>query len=138
MIVVPEGVALVRLAAHLLDGVLAVRERAPAVVGAGGRAVLAEPEPDAARLVDVGAPDGLGADERVVRVGVADVAVPARRGVERPVAVGHGHVRLSLGDVGDEERHVAELAGRVRALLLQVDVVPDDAVAPREGGRKVA
>ncbi len=48
--ILPEGVALVRLAAKLLDAVLAEGQSPQLVIGRGHRSVLALPEPDAGAL----------------------------------------------------------------------------------------
>ena len=128
----PEGlgdelVALIGLAGKLLQGVLAVRQRAEGVIGRSGRAVLAQPEPDAGFGVHHVGGDGLGLEQVVVGIGVVGVLVPARLGRGLAVAVGHQHVGLAGRDVGDGEGGLQARVG-ILCLLGELEVVADDLV----------
>lgn len=128
----PEGVPLVRLAAHLLDRVLAARKRAEGVVGRGLRAVLARSEPDAGALDDVLRVDVVLVNEGVVRVHRLLAAAPFRRRGQHAVPVGDGDMGLAGGDVGDEERDEPELLSVDGPLLLEMHVVAHHLVAPQQ------
>ena len=132
----PEGlgdelVALIGLAGKLLQGVLAVRQRAEGVIGRSGRAVLAQPEPDARLRVHHVGGDGLGLEQVVVGIGVVGVLVPARLGRGLAVAVGDQHVRLAGRHVGDGEGDLQARVG-VLGLLGELEVVADDLVVEGE------
>ena len=128
----PEGVPLVRLAAHLFDRVLAVGKRAEGVVGRGLRAVLARSEPDTGALDDVLRVDVVLVNEGVVRVRRLLAAAPFRRRGQHAVPVGDGDMGLAGGDVGDEERDEPELFSVDGSLLLEMHVVAHHLVAPQQ------
>ena len=131
--VLPKGVALVRLAAELLDAVLAEGKGAQLVVGLRHGSVLALAEPDARVFHHIRSVDIVLFEQLVVRVHRILTASPFGGGVQHTVAVGHSHMRLSRGHVGDEEGNVRELATEDRALLLQVGIMAHDLIAPEQG-----
>ena len=129
---VHQRIALVRGAAKLLDAVGVERHGTERVVGldgiaGGGVAVLTDhgvvAEPETGGRVELGAVDGaVSGQSPVVRVGVAVMGVPRRRGAEIAVLIGYGDMGLTGGEGGYLEGHACKVLGTVLGLLGELKV----------------
>ena len=128
-----QVVALVGVAAQLLERVLAEGQRCQTVVDFGDGAVLAEGEPHARLGVHVRGVDCPDAQQPVVAVGVGAVLVPGGRRGDVAVLVGHDNMGLARRLVGHLEGDLQGLVG-VLGHLRYLEIVADDLVEKLERG----
>ena len=126
-----QVVALVGVAAQLLERVPAEGQRRQTVVDFGDGAVLAEGEPHARLGVHVRGVDCPDAQQPVVAVGVGAVLVPGGRRGDVAVLVGHDNMGLARRLVGHLEGDLQGLVG-VLGHLRYLEVVADDLVEELE------